>query len=251
MLFAVLMMLTPFAVSSSQNCQNNLLLGFRKDPVSFINYVSNTGSLGGAGKMDECNLSPDAQFCIVSLVVAEAPILWGVCVPQNCSAKDLAELISKLPNVKVSKTQCGFPAVEVGWGGILVACVIGCLVLAGLSTTLFAVLQSHREVKQGKEVEETGALLAVNDIARSAKPDDTANLWMRSFDWRHGIKQLFAPTPLSLRAFDGVRVISMTWICFGHSLTFFRGVFDNPRTLQAALPAGQWGWLFTLVALSL
>ena len=98
--------------------------------------------------------------------------------------------------------------------------------------------------------EELPLLNSVKENVVLVVPPKSPSLFVRAFDMRNALEDLIKPAPLSLRAFDGIRVIAIVWIVLGHTLTFNIRGFDNPTIVRNARSNGE-AFILTFIAVAL
>ncbi len=239
----LLVLLFVSAWASPETCRASLTSQLEQ----LATLVTDSGSLGSLGKADECTLVPFAHYCLFFLGLSNASVPWGLCVPKNCSATDLGDLITPLlvsvgGNVQFS--QCGWP--DQPWTGGAIACIVvfSLFAAAGLAVTFALHCISESALpSEGARGEKQQLLESINmEEARRVPPK--RHLLLRAFDWGRAVSDLAAPTPAALRALDGVRTFAILWIVLGHTLSFNQQGFDNPNVLQRSLSND---WRFFLI----
>lgn len=257
LVLVLLLLLLHGAAGNVATCRAALLSG------PYWLRLKDTG-VGGLGLPDECTLTPGSVYCLLRIVVSIDPpveVPWGVCAPANCSVADLATLLAPVGmtpgplhgvHVSLNTSYCGLPTPRWSVGGALTTGALALLVALGLGVTVTSWVLDQR-AQRVDQPDQQRLLVGLDINASSDHPQarPPRHVLLRAFDWRNAYAELAQPTPPPLRAFDGVRVVSIALIVLGHTATFPLNGFDNPLVLQDARMSGALSWFWTALATSL
>jgi len=208
--------------------------------------------LNDLGHWSSCTRLKGSRYLIADLNLLPFQTKIGLCVPKECSAKDIKELmvgggLSQHPKLKSSwspdkivvfepETEEATTGTYVTWLGIIVLLFI-------IAYGTYLDIQISSKSKSDKSVE-LGARssMAQSEQALAPKRLPKYILLLQCFAFHKNWKTLFVRQfQDSTSCLDGVRALSILWIILGHVLlTRFMDVIFNiedvPEFFQAKLP---------------
>lgn len=209
-LIFILSLLTISTLGDIQTCQKDLadLIANRPSDFGMLVYYSGR-DLNDYGQYYECTKLDYARYVIVTFQIGIVNVAFGICGPKSCDTNDykenLSELIKKYPvaqnlvsgdsiNVRDPQREDNAPLTT---GAIFMLIFIGTLVLIIIFGTI---IERRSQAYPDKRLRGWRSLIVCFSI--------TANF---------GKLKAFPEKYDNLQLFNGVRVIAMVSISFGHS----------------------------------
>lgn len=179
-----------------------------QDQITKDNFAD-YGHLNNLGDVDACTSLPGMQYCWSSAFYNHAA--FGVCVPHvdACSAESLT--LTAQYNVSITNPfTCGNTSFTIDGNGIFFLMLLTILVLLiGYAT--------YKDYFYGSKPSSTSKSTRSTLTQRSPSSSSTTSI-LFAFSLRRSINSLFHITGCvqEFRALEGIRVLSLLWIIFGH-----------------------------------
>ncbi|KAJ5071076.1 o-acyltransferase [Anaeramoeba ignava] len=206
------------------------------------------------GDYDLCTMLKTAHHCVVSFGLnvsgTVTPLKWGFCIPKECTQDDVSVAVSLYISIFYSFATVSDQPMDVFCAdnfkkkysaGVIITLIIviisSCLVISG---TISKFIPNLKPIKESDEYEIKRSKWKIMLI------DCLNNLSLQT-NWQKLI-QKFPDT--SLKYLNGIRVISMFWIIFGHTviiqLSF--GYNNEVFLFDEKGPLSKWPFQFILGA---
>ncbi len=209
-------------------------------------FFSNSGKgINELGDYMECTDNPETRYMMLTIGGLPMAICLGICGPAECHKEDydslrqdiaslINETISKMMpkdsgfKINIRKENVAFSDVEqttkegaaTGMGLVVTLSVLGLLVLACIMATVYVMQRSGESEKAATDPDQKKS--ALERVARC-------------FDLGKNYGQLLtddARHDQTLKVFDGIRVLSIVWIAYGHSYSSALGLpMQNPQDI--------------------